>query len=189
MIRLSLLLFAQVVILSGYAQINPRSARASDSTAFRYSPAAQPHITSENNKVYLSSAASTPLEKIVMEQDAEENQALLRRDTAKLRQLWQRDFTMDVPVHELVTGKSRLPFYASCSRVYENVEQSGGLFFVTGIEFVQELDQRGRMEPSYKRRFSHTWKQTGLGWKLVYKKHEKITAGEEPTAGRFKLKD
>lgn len=113
----------------------------------------------------------TPTEKEIFDVEALECTANLRRDTITLRNLWDRDFSIDEPVNEVVTGKNTLPYYVSFTRMIENFMQKDDMVYTSGYEMVQRLRPDLKPEEPVRQNFYHTWLRKNGAWKLVAKGH------------------
>jgi hypothetical protein len=114
----------------------------------------------------------TALENEILDMEGLERHALLKRDTAALRQIWQRDFTLDAPQNKVIAGPNPLPYYIALSRLVERCTPVGDLVFTSGFEFVQELKPNGQLDAQVKRSFFHAWSKRFGQWKLSTNSHE-----------------
>lgn len=114
----------------------------------------------------------SPIENQILDIEGLERNALLKRDTMALRQIWLRDFTLDSPRNKVMTGKNPLPYYVVLSRLVERCTPVGDLIFTSGVEIVQELNPNGQLAPQIKQKFFHTWTNQFGRWRLSTNTHE-----------------
>src|SRR5690349_8133983 len=79
------------------------------------------YMVRENVVLAMSKLSLAPVEDQIFNLEVKESNAVLRRDTAILKELWQRDFTLDNPAKEIVRGKNTLPYYVSLNRLIEKL--------------------------------------------------------------------
>lgn len=113
----------------------------------------------------------SPVENEIADLEALECNALLKRDTAVLKKIWTRDFTLDDQLNELVNGQSILPYYSSYSRMVEKCTVMENLVYTSGFEYVQTLKLHENLKDPIKRNYSHTWVRRYGVWKLSTKTH------------------
>jgi len=99
--------------------------------------------------------------------EQKEVQALFKRDTMALVKLWDRDFTRNEPLNQLVHRKNPLPFYALYERVVEYISIEGDKAYSTGTESYQTLEMKFEKSDSIQRHFTHIWERRGLDWVLA----------------------
>jgi hypothetical protein len=101
-----------------------------------------------------------------------ESNALLQRDTATLKILWDRDFTMDMPLDEVVAGNNPIPYYIVCNRRIERIDEIDNIVYCKGIEYVRILKENGTLGEMKNRKFFHSWMKKDGEWKLITKAYE-----------------
>lgn len=112
------------------------------------------------------------IENEISDLESMECTAILKRDTAVLKTLWTRDFTLDAPSSELVNSQNTLPYYASLSRMVEKFTvMDGNVIYTSGYEMVQPLKANGGVDDPVKRNYFHTWMRRNGIWKLTMKTH------------------
>src|SRR5690606_1111457 len=67
-------------------------------------------VGKENVSVFTTGLGPTPVENMISQLESQECTAILKQDTAVLRRFWGRDFTLNDPLNEVVTGKTSLPY-------------------------------------------------------------------------------
>lgn len=113
----------------------------------------------------------TAIEREISDLEAMECMALQKRDTATLRKLWIRDFTLDHP-NELVAGNNPIPYYVSYSRLVNNFSAFQNVVYTSGTDSFQQLNTNGKLENVINRNYSHTWTLIAGAWKLTSKIRE-----------------
>lgn len=108
----------------------------------------------------------TPLENEIADAEDRECEALLKRDTTALKSIWLRDFTLDEPHSELVTGKNPLPYYVLVARVIDKCNAIGSNVYTSGYELTRRLKPDGQVEEPVKSTFFHVWTNQAGTWKL-----------------------
>lgn len=108
----------------------------------------------------------TPLENEIADAEDRECKALLKRDTTALKNIWLRDFTLDEPKNELVSGKNPIPYYVFVSRVVEKCNAIGSNVYTSGYELTQKLKAGGQLEDPVRSTFFHAWTNQFGTWKL-----------------------
>lgn len=115
----------------------------------------------------------TNIEEEILTLEVKESDAVLKRDTATLKEIWLRDFTMDENQNRVMISQNPLPFYASLSRSIENCNiVSSDKVYTSGLERSQEVKLKGKLEEPVERPFFHTWIRRNGVWKLAIKMHE-----------------
>jgi hypothetical protein len=112
------------------------------------------------------------VERQIIGLESEECNALLKRDTATLKRIWARDYSLDEPANRLVLGRNPLPYYTVMKRIVENLAATDSVVFTSGVELVQMIQVERKVNHVVKRRFFHTWRKTNFVWKLTTKVHE-----------------
>ena len=125
-----------------------------------------------NITIAMTNFQLSPIENEIADLEGLECDALLKRDTAVLRRLWARDFTLDDPLNELVDGKNPLPYYVSYTRMVEKLTVIGDdMVYTSGKEFLQRLRTDGVVEDRVERKYFHAWTRKFGVWKLTTKRH------------------
>lgn len=122
------------------------------------------NVTFETSKAHIST-----FEIEIAELESREMKAVVKRDTLILSRIWARDFTLDEPLPELVSGKNSIPYYISLTRLICNLYQSDNTVFTSGYEMSQRLDAMGKIESPTKKYFFHTWTKLDGTWKMSTK--------------------
>lgn|SRR5690606_33460384 len=118
----------------------------------------------------------TNIEEEILTLEVKESDAILKRDTATLKEIWLRDFTMDENQNRVMISQNPLPFYASLSRSIESCNiVSSDKVYTSGRERSQEVKLKGKLEEPVERPFFHTWIRRNGVWKLAIKMHEPTT--------------
>lgn len=141
---------------------------------FPYQRAAQTTwwLSRGNLIIAMTNLQLLPIENEIADLEGLECNALLKRDTAILRKLWTRDFTLDDPLNELVDGKNPLPYYVSYTRMVEKLTVMGDdMVYTSGQEFLQRLRTDGIVEERVTRKYFHAWTRKFGVWKLTTKTH------------------
>ncbi|HTJ52457.1 MAG TPA: hypothetical protein VL443_23520 [Cyclobacteriaceae bacterium] len=109
----------------------------------------------------------SPIENEILDAEALECKALLKRDTSILKNIWARDFTLDDSSTKiLMNGKNPLPYYAYLSRFVESFSTMGNIVYTSGYESFQQLKANGELEAVARRNYAHTWTRKYGVWKL-----------------------
>jgi ketosteroid isomerase-like protein len=103
--------------------------------------------------------------------DAEEANAVLRSDYARLDELWAEDFVVNNPINTVGMARtSRLRMggitYSSFVRVPEFVSVRGDIVIIMGHEIVVPRPPSPAAGQTQNRRFSNFWMKTAQGWRL-----------------------
>lgn len=97
-----------------------------------------------------------------------ERDALYKRDTFLLKQLWAVDFSVGLTKTDKINFSTPgLPYYAVFIRIIEKVEYREGLVYVTGVDHTSVISAKS-VEPT-PHKFTHIWKMIGSTWKMVSK--------------------
>ncbi len=119
-----------------------------------------------------SYAQDTEAEIRVLEQT--EVQAILKKDSATLLKLWDKNYTVNSPDNVVVIpGKSTLDrpvlkrARTSFTRDIEHIIIKGSFAISMGSETVVPLDDQSTPGQVVKRRFTNIWEKQAEGWKLV----------------------
>lgn len=134
----------------------------------------QPHtIIRDNISFTTRNFQLTPLESEILDLEVMESNALVKRDTAILKNLWARDFTEDdKPENKILhVGGNPIPYYTVVSRMIEKFTNMGDIVFTSGHETYQKLRRDGSLEEMVKVEFFHTWTRKYGVWKITTKTH------------------
>lgn len=113
-----------------------------------------------------NSLVMTPLEIEIADAENRECEALLKRDTTALKNIWVRDFTLDEPQNKLVSGKNPIPYYVLVARVVEKCNAIGSNVYTSGYELTRRLKADGQLEEPVESTFFHVWANQAGTWKL-----------------------
>ena len=172
------LLLCSIMLLPGLAL--PQASDSSRNNAFQPAASAwaggamaEPHMIIRENVTFTTTNLQlTPIESQILDAEVREVRALLSRDTSSLRQIWRRDFMLDHPRNELITGQNPLPYYVLLNRFVQKCTPSGTMVFTSGFEVVQELKANGKVGDRIKRPYFHTWTNEFGVWKLATNRHD-----------------
>lgn len=112
----------------------------------------------------------TPIENEISDLESSECNALLKRDTSSLKNIWIRDFTLDEPQNQLHLGKNSIPYYVSLNRTIEKLTILNNIVYTSGHEYAQQLKGNGKVDEPTKKAFFHMWIRNNGVWKLSTKK-------------------
>jgi hypothetical protein len=116
--------------------------------------------------------ALTPVEEELARAESIEIRALVERDTAVLKTIWMRDFTLDEPHNTVHRDRNPLPQYLSLHRRIEKLTLVDDHAYVTGIEYAVHVSPDGKVNTLYTRNYSHMWVKKLFDWKLATKGYE-----------------
>lgn len=102
----------------------------------------------------------------ISQMEEKECNAVLKGNTTLLRSIWARDFTLDEPQNKVNASKNGLTTYLRFSRMIEQINDIGDTVFTSGYEEFLPITEETKLT-SVKRTFFHTWKKSGLQWRLV----------------------
>lgn len=127
------------------------------------------HVRVETNRLQL-----TAIEDEISELESIECKALLKRDTAALKYIWVRDFTLDEPQNEILVSKNPIPHYLSLQRVIEKfiILEDEDVVYTSGYEIIGRLTSGGKTHQLTNRIFTHMWTKKFVGWRLSSKHYE-----------------
>lgn len=120
-------------------------------------------------------AQNTSAEAEIRKLEEKERQAVLKKDTLALAQIWDKNFIVNAPVNRVVlagNGVAERPViaqmtYSSFTREIEEILVRGDLVFTMGNEVVVPAGDNPRAGQSIKRRYSNVWLKENGNWKLV----------------------
>jgi hypothetical protein len=154
-----------------FSSYNSRS--KADGT-FPHLPGTQKRYVGKDNIIFATyNLQMSSFEDEITDLEDLECTAILKRDTAVLKALWSRDFTLDEPSSELVNSQNTLPYYASFIRMVEKFTAMDiNTVYTSGYELVQPLKPNGGVDDPVKRNYFHAWIRTNGVWKLSTKTHD-----------------
>jgi ketosteroid isomerase-like protein len=123
----------------------------------------------------IAQAQATSTDSTIRVLEDQERLAVLREDVAALERLWSPQFIVNNPqnaisadravVIDLVRqGRIR---YSRFDRRVEAVRFNDDIAIVMGSETVVRKLENGDNGPPVDRRYSHVWKRTAAGWRLI----------------------
>lgn len=127
------------------------------------------HVTIVTTKLRLTS-----IEEEILELESQECKALLKRDTAALKDIWLRDFTLEEPQNELHLGKNPIPYYVGIHRTIEKFIILENTIYLSGYENTGRLKGDGKVEAPIIQKFTHVWTKKPFRWKLLTKTYEQV---------------
>lgn len=135
-------------------------------------PSAGWKIISKENIAYKTrSLVLTATENQITDLESRECEALKNRDNFVLMGIWEKDFSLEEVQTEVVQNGNALPYYASLTRMIENLTQIDSVtVFTSGEETFQRISGTGKIEEPKKQRFFHVWKFESGVWKLSSKR-------------------
>ena len=106
--------------------------------------------------------------------EEQERQAVLKKDTAMLRKIWDKHFLVNAPTNRIVIAEDAVArpvitqlSYASFTREIEQVLVRGDVVFSMGSEIIVPAEGSPDAGKEIKRRYTNIWmKQSGV-WTLV----------------------
>ncbi len=110
------------------------------------------------------------IENEIADIESSEIKALLKRDTAALKKIWSRDFTLEEPQNKVNFEKNPLPRYVSLNRTILKITILDNVVYTSGREYSQLLRRDGRLDDPIERDFFHTWKNRYGVWRMSTKK-------------------
>lgn len=106
--------------------------------------------------------------------EEQERQAVLRKDTATLRKIWDKHFLVNAPTNKIVISEDAVArpvitqmSYASFTREIEQVLVRGDVVFCMGSEIVVPADGHPNAGRETKRRYTNIWMRQNGVWTLV----------------------
>lgn len=131
-------------------------------------------ISTEHVTIVTTKLRLTSLEKEILELESQECKSLLKRDTAALKDIWVRDFTLDEPQNELHLGKNPIPYYVGIHRTIERFIILDNTIQLSGYENSGRLRSGGKVEAPIIQKFTHVWTRMPFKWKLLTKTYEQV---------------
>lgn len=112
------------------------------------------------------------IEQKVRRLDAQEADAVLRGDFARLDELWADDFVVNNPSNAVGFGREGpvrrgAITYSSFQRVAEFVALRGDVVIVMGREVVVPKAPTANAGRTLHRRYTNVWMRTAQGWRLA----------------------
>jgi len=130
-------------------------------------------------------AQETSPEAEVRKLEEQERQAVLKRDTAALRKIWDRYLIVNGPNNKIVlsgedavAGPAIPEAYSSFTREIEQVLVRGDVVFCMGSEIVMPASDNPKEGDEIKRRYTNTWMKQNGAWTLVAR-HASIICEEK----------
>lgn len=107
--------------------------------------------------------------------EEQERQAVLKRDTAALRKIWDKHFIVNAPNNKVVIAAENpvdRPVvaqisYSSFTREIEQILVRGDVVFCMGNEIVVPASDRPKAGQEIKRRYTNVWMKQDGAWTLV----------------------
>lgn len=119
--------------------------------------------------------------------EEQERQAVLKKDTAALRKLWDRYLIVNAPTNKVVLASEdavNRPVitqmsYSSFTREIEQILVRGDVVFCMGNEIVMPAGDNPRAGEEIKRRYTNIWMKQSGAWTLVAR-HASVICNEKP---------
>ena len=106
--------------------------------------------------------------------EEQERQAVLKKDTAMLRKIWDKHFLVNAPTNRIVLTNDAVArpvitqlSYTSFTREIEQVLVRGDVVFSMGSEIVVPAEGSPNAGKEIKRRYTNIWMKQGGVWTLV----------------------
>ncbi|MBC7827666.1 MAG: nuclear transport factor 2 family protein [Chitinophagaceae bacterium] len=120
-------------------------------------------------------AQDTSAESEIRKLEEKERQAVLKKDTIVLAQLWGKDFMVNAPTNRVVLAGNRVAerpviaqmSYSSFTREVEEILVKGDIVFSMGNEVVVPAGDNPKAGQTIKRRYTNIWMKQNGDWKLV----------------------
>lgn len=168
------ILLSHVVYGQDYNTFKPsslnRNSRINDSIVVQR-PSQKRFISRDNVIWTTTNFALEPIEAEIFRSEVAECNAMIKRDSEALMNIWLYDFSLEKQTNELLNSKTGLPFYARLIRLVENWNIVGELIFTSGTEKVVELKLNGAMGEEFSRQFAHIWIKKAGVFKLSSKSY------------------
>ncbi len=132
-------------------------------------------------------AQETSPEAEVRKLEEQERQAVLKKDTAVLRKLWDRYLIVNAPSNRVViSGEDAVArpvitemSYSSFTREIEQILVRGDVVFCMGNEVVMPASDDPKEGEEVRRRYTNIWMKQSGAWTLVAR-HASIICEEKP---------
>ena len=120
-------------------------------------------------------AQPTSAESEIRKLEETERRAVLRKDTATLRKIWDRHLIVNAPMNKVVlSGEDAVARpvitdmeYSSFTREIEQLLVRGDLVISMGNEIIVPFGDEPKEEQAIKRRYTNIWMKQNGGWTLV----------------------
>ena len=120
-------------------------------------------------------ASQDSLETLIRRLDRAEAEGLLNRDSAALRRIWARDFTVNNPRNSITRGSEEVIAlirngtidYSSFTREIETILFHGNTVIVMGSEVITPVRKAPFAGQTVRRRFTHFWMLRDGQWRLT----------------------
>ena len=120
-------------------------------------------------------AQNTNAESEIRKLEEAERQAVLKKDTIVLAQIWDKEFMVNAPNNRVVlagNGVAERPVitqmvYSSFTREIEEILIKGDIVFCMGNEIVVPAGDNPKAGQAIKRRYTNIWMRQNGAWKLV----------------------
>ena len=106
--------------------------------------------------------------------EEQERQAVLKKDTAMLRKIWDKNFLVNAPSNRIVISDDAVArpvitqmSYASFTREIEQIMVRGDVVFSMGSEIVVPAEGSPNAGKEIKRRYTNIWMKQNAVWTLV----------------------
>lgn len=106
--------------------------------------------------------------------EQQEGQAMMRRDTTQLRQLWSPTYVVNNPDGMIVTVPQILAFlrggqidYSTLQRIVEKVTVTGDVAVAMGREVITPQRNTSNAGHVVTRRYTDVWQRQGGAWHLL----------------------
>ncbi|HKH62218.1 MAG TPA: nuclear transport factor 2 family protein [Flavitalea sp.] len=106
--------------------------------------------------------------------EEQERQAVLKKDTAMLRKIWDRHFLVNAPNNRIAISDDAVArpvitqmSYASFTREIEQILVRGDVVFSMGSEIVVPAEGTPNAGAEIKRRYTNIWMKQSGAWMLV----------------------
>jgi len=128
-------------------------------------------------------AQGSAAEREVRQLEVTEHQAMLKRDTVALKNIWAPDFMVNTPVNKISLSSQELfdligagVFnYTSFTRDIEKVMVKDNMVITMGSETVVPIGKNAKVGKTIKRRYTNIWvKENGI-WKLTARHANEIS--------------
>ena len=119
-------------------------------------------------------AQTSDIESTIKALEQKEIQAVLQKDTATLKKIWSRNFTVNSPMNTIQAGgKSTLDrpvinqmSYLKFDRHTEKVLVKGDMVITMGSELVVRKGTNGEAGQTIRRRYTNIWMKQNNEWQL-----------------------
>ena len=120
-------------------------------------------------------AQSSQTEAAIRQLEEREHQAVLKKDTTTLKEIWSKDFIVNAPSNKIVlSGASPLDrpvvtqfTYSSFTREIEEIQMKDNIVISMGNETLVPAHDTPKKGQTVKRRYTHIWMKEDGTWKLV----------------------